>query len=325
MKAIRIHEFGSADKLVYEDIPVPAIADNQLLVKLESTSVNHLDMKRASGGNFGKDRTVLPWIPGHEFAGIVDSVGKSVTGFHKGDKVYGNCNGGSYAEYLAADTDKTVLMPDNLSFDEAASVPHVGETAWQAIHIHGQLREGQKVLVHGAAGGVGAYAVQFAHRLGAVVYATSSHDDMEFVKSLGADEVIDYKKTDFTTVYKDLDLVLSLVGGDTEERSYQILKKGGRLVSTVGISKPDKAESQGITAIGMVVKQSAEDLQKISDLLQSGAVKTDIAIKFALKDAAKGWKTLSGDSSVPRIGHGKIILGVTDKIIKVKSGDKYTL
>jgi len=313
MKAIRIHDFGSYEQLKYEDIPVPSITDNQLLIKVYATSVNHLDMKKASGGTVAKLPLELPWIPGHDFSGIVEKVGSNVTDFKEGDKVYGNCNGGSYAEYLAADIDKIVKMPSNLTFEQGASVPHVGETAWQAIYTHGQLKEGQRVLIHGGAGAVGAFAVQFANYLGAIVYATASTEDKELVESYGVDVVIDYQTTDFTTIAKDMDLVLVLVGGNTQEKSYQVLKEGGRLVSTTGPILEDIARKHNVTGISMVIDPSAEDLQKISELIGWGDVKTDVALVYPLEEAATGWKVLSGaDPSLPHITHGKIVLKIAE-------------
>ncbi|MDR2038138.1 MAG: NADP-dependent oxidoreductase [Bacteroidales bacterium] len=310
MKTVRIQKSGSFEQLKVEDIPVPEINDDQVLVKVYAASVNHLDMLKASGGIPVK----YPWIPGHDFSGIIEKVGKNVFSLRVGEPVYGNCPGGSYAEYLAADINKVVMKPDNLSFPEAASVPHVAETAWQAIHQHGQLRKGQKVLIHAAAGGVGAFAVQFARIIGATIYGTASGKDIEYVKSLGADQVIDFKTADFTREFKDMDLVLSLVRGDTEEKSYTVLKDGGRLVSTVGIAHEEIAKKHNITAIGMVIQQSAQDLEEITTLIKDGKVRTDIALTYPLDEAATSWKVLSGDPSSPKISHGKIVL----EIVRIK-------
>ncbi|MCD7898348.1 MAG: NADP-dependent oxidoreductase [Bacteroides sp.] len=254
----------------------------------------------------------LPWIPGHDFAGIVEKTGKNVSSFMKGDKVYGNCQGGSYAEFLAAEPEKTVYMPVHLSYIEAASVPHVAETAWQALYTHGKLQKGQTVLIHGAAGAVGAYAVQFAHLSGANVLATAAANDIQYVKSLGADKVIDYKTQDFTWFFNHVDLVLALVGGDTEERSYSIMKSGGRLVSTVGLSHPEIAKEKGIEAIAMVIQQSGKDLEEITELINDDKVKTSIGVVYPLSEAATAWKVQAGDPSVPHPERGKIILSMED-------------
>lgn len=310
MKAIQIYQYGSAEQLKYEDTTVPTISDNQLLIKVYATSANHLEIKKASGAMKERMPLSFPWIPGYDFAGIVEQTGKAVTTFKKGDKVYGNCNGGSYAEFLAADEEKTVLMPDNLSFNQASSVPHVAETAWQALYKHGQLKEGQTVLVHGGAGAVGAFAVQFARITGAKVLATAAGEDIEFVKSLGANEVIDFSKQDFSKTFSHVDLVLSLVGGDVEKNSYTIMNRGGRLVSTVGIAHQDIAEKMNVATVAMVIEQSAKDLSQITELINAGKVATDIGITYPLKEAITAWKVLTGDKTIKHPSHGKIILEV---------------
>lgn len=310
MKAVRIHAYGSFEQLRYENVDLPEMGNDQLLVKVIATSVNHLEIKKASGTMKEMMPLTFPWIPGFDFSGIVERTGTNVHGFAKGDLVYGNCMGGSYAEYLVADLDKVAKMPDILSFAEAASVPHVGETAWQALFKHGNLKAGQTVLIHGAAGAVGMFAVQFAREARANILTTVADKDLKYIKLLGANEALDYKTQDFSEVYKDVDLVIVLIGGDTEERSYKVLKPGGRLVSTVGISHPEMAKEKNINAIPMVIEQSAEDLNKITDLIISGKVRTDIGRLYPLQEAAEGWKTMLGDPSVPRLNHGKVILEV---------------
>ncbi len=311
MKAIRIHDYGTSLNLKYEDVSVPEMTDDQVLVKVYATSVNHLDMKKASGTDKDKMPIELPWIPGHDFSGILENVGNNVKDFKVGDKVYGNCNGGSYAEYVAVTPDKVAIKPEILTFNEAAAVPHVGETAWQAIHTHGQLKSGQSVLIHGAAGAVGAFAVQFAKQSGAKIYATASYTDKEFLESLGADVIIDYKSEDFTTIAKDIDLALVLVGGDIQKKTYSVMKEGGRLVSTTGPILEDEAKKRNVTGIAMVIQQSAEDLRKISQLINEEKVTTDIALVYELEDAADGWKILGHeDPSLPQLEHGKIILQI---------------
>lgn len=318
MKAIRIHHYGDAGQLKYEDVPVPEIRADQLLVKIFATTVNHLEIKKAAGGFRDLFELKMPWIPGHDFAGIVEKVGKSVTSFQVGDRVYGNANDsyghsdqGSYAEYIAADPDRVAAMPGNLPFAEAASVPHVGETAWQAVHTHGKLKADEKVLIHGATGAVGAFATQFARLTGAKIYATASARNKELAEAYGADVVIDYKTTDFSEVLSDMDLVLVFTGGDVQEKSYRVLKKGGRLISITGPILENLAEAHQVTGKFMVIKQSGKDLQKITKLIESGGVKTDIGLTVQLKDAAKAWETLLGTNpALPRIDHGKIVLEV---------------
>ena len=315
MKAIVAHGHGGSEVLRYEEAPIPGIQEGEILVKVYAVSVNHLEIKMVSqsasaGGkkSFGFD---LPWIPGFDFAGIVENPGDNTRGFKKGDKVYGNCNGGSYAEYLAVSAETVASRPGNLTFVEAASVPHVGETAWQAVHTHGQLQAGQKVLIHGAAGAVGAFAVQFARLAGAEVYASVAGKDMEYVRKLGASVAIDYETTDFATVAKEMDLVIVLVGGNTQEKSYPVLKKGGRLVSTTMPVLEDLAREYGVNAIHMVIRQSGEDLRMIGRFIESGEVSTDVEIVYPLEDAPKAWDVLNRtDPALPQITRGKIVLEV---------------
>lgn len=310
MKTVRVYNYGSYEQLHYEDAQIPEINENQVLVKVYATSVNHLEIKGTSGVMKESMPLSFPWIPGYDFAGVVEKVGSNVASFIKGDKVYGNCMGGSYAEYLAADIHKTVKMPENLTFIEASSVPHVSETAWQALYQHGRLQKGETVLIHGGAGAVGGFAVQFAHNTGATVLSTASGGEIPFVESLGADDVIDFRLQDFTSVFKEVDLVLCLVGGNIEEKSYSVLKKGGRLVSTIGLSRQDIAKQKGIEAIAMGIEQSAIDLNSITELIKAGKVKTDIGISYPLKDVVTAWKALAGDKSVEHPSHGKIVLEI---------------
>lgn len=312
MKVVRIHEYGTSENLVYEKISTPALEDDKLLVKVCAASVNHLDAKKASGDTKKYMPIDLPWIPGHDFAGVVEKVGKNVSGFKKGDEVYGNCNGGSYAEYLVVSPSTVVLKPEKLSFVEAASIPHVAETAWQAIHKHGRLQAGESVLIHGAAGAVGAYAVQFAHLAGAKVYATAGAEDKKYLESLGADVIINYKKEDFTQLVKDIDLVLDLIGGDTQSKSFTVMKNGGRLVSTVGQTTPkEEPAKKQISVIPMIIEQSGEDLQKITDLINEGKMKYDVALLFPLPEAPEAWDVLQRKNpSLPTITRGKIVLGI---------------
>jgi len=316
MKAIRIHNYGLSDELRYENAPLPEIKDNQVLVKVYATSVNHLDLLKASGKMKDLMPIELPWVPGHDFAGIIVNPGFHDKIFTEGDTVYGNCNGGSFAEYVAVDIDKVAKKPDNLTFIEAASVPHVAETAWQAVFEHGKLKKGQNVLIHGAAGAVGAYAVQFAHKIGARIYATASFADEEFLKAMGVFEVIDYKKDNFVKKVENMDLVLVFVGGDTQLRSYSVLKEGGRLVSTTGPILENEARKHKVTGISMVIRQSGENLKEISDMLTACEIRTDVAVVYPLEEAANGWKVLGGeDPSLPSLNHGKIVIEVTKETV----------
>lgn len=320
MKAIRIHQFGAFEQLKYEEVAKPIIQDNQVLVRIHATSVNHLEIKKAQGAFEDKFKLQLPWIPGHDFAGVVEQVGSKVTAFKVGDNIYGNANDGyahsdqgSYAEYIAADLSKIAHMPKNLSFVQASTVPHVGETAWQAVHTHGKLQAGEKVLIHGAAGGVGSFATQLARQTGAKIYASVSAKDKKLAESYGADVVLDYKSVDFSEVLRDMDLVLVFVGGDVQARSYKVLKKGGRLVSITGPILEDLAKEHEVSGTFMVINQSGSDLQKISELIEAGELKTDVALTFKLEEAAKAWETMLGTNpSLPKTGHGNIVLEINE-------------
>src|SRR5450755_1887658 len=211
MKAIRLSEYGG--QLAFVDVPTPMIARDELLVKIKSTAVNYLDLVKASG----KARQILPidlpWIPGHEFSGVVEQSGSDVAAWARGDAVFGaNETGGAYAEYLAVKPAVIARKPSNLSFEEAASVPVAAQTAWQGIFTHGHLEKGQTILIHGGAGAVGGYAVQLASHAGATVIATASGDDEAYLNSLGASRVLDYRKTQFETVLREkVDVVFDLI------------------------------------------------------------------------------------------------------------------
>src|SRR6266404_902456 len=250
MKAVRLRAFGEAVAL--EDIPAPAPADDQIFVRVRSTAVNHLDLVEASGAARQMFPIDLPWIPGHEFSGVVERTGKDVSGFAPGDAVFGNSTSGAYADFLAITPTAIVKKPANLSFEEAASVPVAAETAWQGIFTHGQLAKGQTILIHGGAGGVGAFAVQLAAHAGANVVATASSVDATYLKSIGAARVIDYRNARFEDELPDkVDVVFDLIGGETQRRSFSVLKPGGYLIATNQPVPQDEAAKYGVTGIIM--------------------------------------------------------------------------
>jgi len=195
MNAVRLLEYGG--QLVFSDVPTPMIATDEMLVKVKSTAVNHLDLVKASGTAKQILPIDLPWIPGHEFSGVVEQIGSDVTDCAPGDAVFGTCEMGAYAEYLAVKLATIARKPSNLSFEEAASVPVASQTAWQGLFTHGRLEKGQTILIHGGAGAVGGYAVQFASHAGATVIATASGDDAAYLNSIGASRVIDYREAQF--------------------------------------------------------------------------------------------------------------------------------
>src|ERR1700716_1089054 len=232
MKAVRLFEYGG--QLVFNDVPTPTIARDEILVKIKSTAVNHLDLVEASGTARQILPIDLPWIPGHEFSGVVEQIGSDVAACAPGDAVFGTSEMGAYAEYLAVKPAAIARKPSNLSFEAAASVPVASQTAWQGLFIHGHLEKGQTILIHGGASAVGAYAVQLASHAGATVIATASGDDEAYLNSIGASQVIDYREAQFEKVLREkVDVVFDLIGGDTQKRSFLVLKEGGYLVSAI--------------------------------------------------------------------------------------------
>src|SRR5258707_949466 len=218
---------------MFNDVATPTIARDEILVKIKSTAVNHLDLVKASGAARQILPIDLPWIPGHEFSGVGEQIGSDVAGYAPGDAVFAaNGIGGGYAEYVAVKPAVMARKPSNLSFEEAASVPVAAQTAWQGLFTHGHLEKGQTILIHGGAGAVGAYAVQLASHAGATVIATASGGDEAYLNSIGASRVIDHREAQFEKVLREtVDVVFDLVGGDVQKRSFLVLKEGGHLVS----------------------------------------------------------------------------------------------
>ena len=290
MKAIRVQAYGGPEQLRFEDAPAPIATRGHLLIRVRATSVNPFDLKLASGMFKDMIPMTLPYVPGGEFAGVVEDVPLDVTGLKKGDEVFGNCPAGAYAQLVAAPADTVAPKPAKLSFVESACLPLAGQTAWQALFDQGQLQRGQTVLIHAGAGGVGSYAVQLAHWTGARVLATASGEGVAYVKSLGADQTIDYKTTRFESVAKDVDLVVDLLGGDTQARSFGVLKKGGRLISTVQPPPQDVANKQGVHAAFFSMKPSSPGLIRLAELVDSGDLKVNVAKTYPLRDAATAWR-----------------------------------
>ena len=230
--------------MVFDDVPTPTIAGDEILVKVKSTAVNHIDLVKASGTVRQILPIDLPWIPGHEFSGVVERIGSDVAAYAPGDAVFGTSEMGAYAEYLAVKPAVIARKPSNLSFEEAASAPVASQTAWHGLFTHGHLEKGQAILIHGGAGAVGAYAVQLASHAGATVIATASGDDEAYLNAIGASRVIDYRKAQFEKVLREkVDVVFDLIGGDTQKRSFLVLKEGGYLVAaTQPVSQEETAK-----------------------------------------------------------------------------------
>src|ERR1700756_824232 len=319
MKAVRLLEYDG--QLVFNDVPTPTIARDEVLVKVRSTAVNHLDLVKASG----KVRQIfpldLPWIPGHEFSGVVEQFGSDGATYAPGDAVFAaNETGGAYAEYLAVKPALIARKPSNLSFEEAASVPVASQTAWHGIFTHGHLEKGQTILIHGGAGAVGAYAVQLAVHAGATVIATARGDDEAYLESIGASQVIDYREAQFEKVLREkVDVVFDLVGGETQKRSFLVLKEGGHLVSAVQPVAQEETAKYRVSGVMMRLAPSGEALARIARLLGAGTIQPNVATVYPLQGAAQAWKDIAGNmpwvhgispsAGVParRKKHGKIV------------------
>ena len=241
MKAIRIHEYGGWDVLTYEDAPIPVFGSDEILIKVHSAGVNPIDWKTREGGLKDIRPYTMPVILGWDVAGIVESVGVLVTRFKIGDKVLEKLESGrngGYAEYVVTKSYDVAHAPKSISLEHAAGIPLACQTAWTALFDKANLQKGQSILIHAAAGGVGHFATQLAKAAGAKVIATASSSNVDLVKSLGADEVIDYKTEDFSSLVKNVDVVLDIIGGETRAKSWQCLRKGGILVSVVARVEP---------------------------------------------------------------------------------------
>jgi NADPH:quinone reductase-like Zn-dependent oxidoreductase len=338
MKAVRLLEYGG--QLVLADVPTPTIAPDEILVKVRSTAVNHLDLAEASGTARQILPIDLPWIPGHEFSGVVEKIGNDVPAYAPGDAVFGaNGIGGAYAEYLAIKPSLVARKPSNLSFEEAASVPVAAQTAWHGIFTHGHLEKGQTILVHAGAGAVGAYAVQLASHTGATVIATASGADEPYLKSIGASRVINYREAQFEKVLpKKVDVVFDLVGGDTQNRSFLVLKEGGHLVAATQPVSQEEAAKHRVSGVMMRLAPSGDGLDKIGRLLEEGTLRPDVATVYALKDVAQAWKDIAGNlpgvhgmspgggpGTAQRRSHGKIVLRVAvgEQEIRVRAYEIY--
>ena len=289
MKAIRVHEFGGPEVLKYEEAPRPEPAPDEVLIKVYASGVNPVDWKMRAGLAESLFPINLPFIPGWDVSGEIEQVGSDILIFKKGDEVYGRpdvTRDGTYAEFVAVKADQINFKPKSIDHDKAAAVPLAGLTAWQGLFNYGKLEEGQKVLIHAASGGVGSFAVQLAKWKGARVIGTASEENIDFLFDLGADGAIDYKNQKFEDKITGVDLVLDLVGGDIQKRSLKVIKKGGRLITTVQPRYQEEAKAKGIHIEAFLTKSLPEELQQLADLIDSGKIKPIVSQKFALKDAA---------------------------------------
>jgi NADPH:quinone reductase-like Zn-dependent oxidoreductase len=306
MKAVRIHSFGGPEVLQLEDVPQPEPRDDEVLVHVRAASVNPVDYKMRSGGYAKPER--LPMELGRDISGTVARCGTQVQRLKSGDDVYAMLpwDRYGYAEYVAVKANDSARKPARIDHQHAAAVPLAALTAWQGLFDHGELKSGQRVLIHGAAGGVGHFAVQFAKQAGAEVIATATRAHEAFLRELGADQVIDHHEERFEDRVRDVDVVFDLVGGETQDRSWTVLKSGGVLVSTLGQPPEDKARAHNVRAKGYMAHPSAEQLSQIATLIDEGKVRPYVESTFELRDVAKAQQHLEKDHV-----RGKIVLVVS--------------
>lgn len=309
MKAIVLHEYGGPELLKYEDRPRPEPKENELLVRVIACGVNPADPLVISGRLAKEFGTHLPLTPGYDVAGVVEKTGAKVTKFKAGDGVYGYALfGGGWAEYAVLAENEAALKPRSVSYVEAAAVPLAALTAWQALIDTAKLSAGQTALIHGGSGGVGSFAVQIAKARGARVIATASTRNQDLLKELGADEAIDYTRTKFEEVAKEVDVVLDVVGRDTLARSYAVVKKGGIVVTIVG--RPDQAEldKHGIRGASVWSKPDGNELAEITKLIDEKKIKPVVGQVLPLSDARK-----ASEQAATKHTRGKIVLKIADE------------
>jgi NADPH:quinone reductase-like Zn-dependent oxidoreductase len=306
MKAVRIHSFGGPDVLSVEDVPKPKPGAHEVLIRVEAAGVNPVDFKIRSG-EFKPVGLQLPMTLGRDVSGTVEATGRDVRGLKAGDEVIAllERTEGAYAEYVVAKDTVVAAKPARLDHLHAAAVPLAAMTAWQGLFDHGKLKTGERVLIHGAAGGVGHFAVQFAKDRGAYVIATGRAEDQDLLRKWGADEVIDYKREAFEQRARDIDLVLDLVAGETQQRSWSVLKDGGRIVST--LQPPSKAEAARHHAHGEVfmVEPNGDELARIGRMIDEGRVSVFLQQTFPLSDVRRAHDHLEHEHV-----RGKVALAV---------------
>jgi NADPH:quinone reductase-like Zn-dependent oxidoreductase len=326
MRAFILDRYGSTEALRAGDMPEPEVREDDVLVQVHAAGVNVLDSKIRNG----EFKFILPYriplILGNDVAGVVVRVGSRVRRFKPGDEVYARPDKdriGTFAEFISMNADAVAIKPKGLTMEEAASIPLVGLTAWQVLIERANLKKGQKVLIHAGSGGVGTFAIQLAKHVGAVVATTTSTANLDWVKALGADIVIDYRKNDFATILRDYDVVLNSLGGEVLEKSLQVLKPGGKLISISGPPDPGfakdigaswilrqvirllsyrirkKAKRHRVSYSFLFMKANGDQLREITSLIESGVIRpvvdrvfpfesTNEALAYVEKGRAKG-------------------------------------
>jgi NADPH:quinone reductase-like Zn-dependent oxidoreductase len=310
MKAVRIHGYGGPEVLTYEDAPRPVAGEGEVLIRVHATTVNPFDAAVRAGYMSGYFEYTFPLILGTDVAGTIEAVGPGVTDLSPGDSVFarvGVARDGAYAEFAVASVSDVAAKPDNLDFIHSAAIPHVTLTAWQALIEIANLSAGQTVLIHGAAGGVGHIAVQLAQKLGAKVIGTASVN-MDFLRDLDVDQAIDYSTTRFEDAVRDVDVVLDTVGGDTQERSWSVIRPGGILVSTLQPPSEETALAHGVRQ-GFVVSAPPirRVLTEVAKMVDAGEIKPEVSTVLPLEQVRVAHEMIEG-----RHTRGKIVLRIAN-------------
>lgn len=310
MKALRVYEYGNPGAMRLEPVSKPVLQPDEILVRVHAASVNPVDWKVCDGVLKDKLPMAMPFIPGGDFSGTVEHVGRQAAGFSNGMAVFGMTStpgyrAGAFAAFVAVKAAHIAAMPASLTYEQAASVPLAALTAWQAVFDRAGLMAGQKILIHAGAGGVGGFAIQFAREAGAVVTTTTSAGNADYVRELGAANVIDYRAVKFEDVSRDFDIVIDLIGGETQARSYAVLKRGGVLVNAWGAIMQDQAEAAGVRGVKVAVEPDGTQLARIAALIDAGRVRVSVAKIFDLAECGAALEE-------SRTGHvrGKIVLRV---------------
>lgn len=311
MKAAQFKEYGELNNIeINYNAPKPTISDKQILVEVYAASINPVDFGVIAGRMKEMVPLKLPVTVGGNFSGVVVETGKDTTGFKVGDQVYGqalaiNGGSGSIAQFTASNSSNSALKPKKVNHEEAASLPLVGVSALQALEQHIKLQKGQKILIHGGSGGIGSLAIQLAKHLGAYVATTVDTKAVDYAKKLGADEVIDYEQQKFEEILSGYDAVFNTARGETANKSFQILKKGGVLVSMTGAPDPDLAKKHGVRAIGQVTNSSTENLNRLAELVDSGVLKPQVDKIFSLDQTKEAFAYV--ETGQPK---GKVVIKI---------------
>ncbi len=310
MKAAQFTNYGGPEVIEINEVPKPPISKNQVLIEVHAATINPFDYKLRRGYMKDMMPLKLPLTLGGNLSGVVVELGEGVTDFKIGDGVFGQSyafggGSGAIAEYAVAGEENIAIKPKSVNHIEAGSLPLVGVSAIQAIEQHIGLQSGQKILIHGGAGGIGSLAIQLAKHKGAYVVTTARSEDVDYVKSLGADEVIDYQKQKFEEKLSGFDAAYDTVGGDTTDRSFKVLKKGGVLVSMLGEPSKNLAKEYGVTVIGQNTQTNSKNLSRLAELVDQGVIKPQVDKVFPFDQTREAFEYIETGHS-----RGKVVIEI---------------